>query len=293
MNVAAVVVTYNRYELLKECIDAIRAQSRPVDRIIVINNGSTDETACWLDEQSDILAVHQENVGGAGGFYEGIKRVYLSGSDWIWAMDDDTIPAGDALEKLIMASELDSRFGVLCSHVKWTDGRPNQMNVPVFGESKLGEHPTLYADSGVLLLKHCSFVSMFISKEAVKRCGYPIKEFFIWADDVEYSSRIGEKFLVGFVSDSIVEHKTLSNDIHMIRDVDPARASRFYYFARNWIYLRKRTMGWKRWISVFHFIAWMFREAILRNKNRFTFLRHILRGTISGIFFSPAVEIPN
>ena len=53
--VIAVVVTYNRQALLSECITALRKQSRPLDAILVINNGSTDGTEDWLRQQPDII----------------------------------------------------------------------------------------------------------------------------------------------------------------------------------------------------------------------------------------------
>ncbi|MBK8785130.1 MAG: glycosyltransferase [Chitinophagaceae bacterium] len=52
--VVAVVVTYNRLALLSECITALRNQSRPLDGILVINNGSTDGTEEWLNAQPDV-----------------------------------------------------------------------------------------------------------------------------------------------------------------------------------------------------------------------------------------------
>lgn len=88
MNVVAVVVTYNRRELLKRNLSCLRA-NRPVQSIVVVNNGSTDGTTEWLKEQKDLIVIHQENVGGSGGFYRGIQHACQLKADWIWCMDDD------------------------------------------------------------------------------------------------------------------------------------------------------------------------------------------------------------
>ena len=48
--VIAVVVTYNRQQLLSECIDALRNQTRKLDKILVVNNCSTDNTERWLQQ---------------------------------------------------------------------------------------------------------------------------------------------------------------------------------------------------------------------------------------------------
>ena len=99
MRIAAIVVTFNRFELLKKTLERLRAITR-VDKIIVINNGSTDGTTEWLRLQTDLHVVHQENVGGSGGFYTGIRLAHEEGFDWLWCMDDDVFPEDECLEKL-------------------------------------------------------------------------------------------------------------------------------------------------------------------------------------------------
>lgn len=62
--IGIVVVTYNRLSLLKEVIDSLRKQTYESRDIIVVNNGSTDDTPNWLKEQNDIKTITQGNVGG-------------------------------------------------------------------------------------------------------------------------------------------------------------------------------------------------------------------------------------
>ena len=96
MKINCVVVTYNRLDLLKECLKALEEQTFRIHKIFIINNHSTDQTATYLENLKenpnyDITNL-PENIGGAGGFSEGIKRAAMDGCDWIWVMDDDTIP---------------------------------------------------------------------------------------------------------------------------------------------------------------------------------------------------------
>ena len=100
MKITAVVVTFNRLELLKQGIECLRKQQK-LTGIIVVNNGSTDGTREWLNAQPGLLVVHQDNVGGSGGFYTGIERAYSEGADWIWCMDDDVFPRPDCLDRLL------------------------------------------------------------------------------------------------------------------------------------------------------------------------------------------------
>lgn len=266
-SVCAVVVTYNRKNLLIECLEALRKQTRPVQGIYLIDNASTDETPELLLEKGyiselppqnlrepwekesgisnftdgNIINLHyvrmHENTGGAGGFYEGVKRGYEKGYDWLWLMDDDTVPEDNAVNSLLeKANELkDVSVGFLNSKVLWTDGTPHVMNIPTLKPLINGTPFNLYEDEEVLLVETASFVSLLVNRDIVKKVGLPIKEFFIWADDVEYTLRISRSGLLGlYVKDSIVIHKTKNNySASNIYDW------RFYYHVRNHLWISK------------------------------------------------------
>ena len=103
--VAAVVVTYNRLELLKKVIDGLRNQTYKLDKIIVVNNASTDGTSQWLSSQGDLEFINQDNLGSSGGQYSGSVFAYQNGYDWIWQMDDDVVADKYCLENLFKFAE--------------------------------------------------------------------------------------------------------------------------------------------------------------------------------------------
>lgn len=239
MKIAAVVVTYNRLALLQECINALRGQTYPINQIIVVNNSSNDGTLEWLNHQSDIFVITQENSGSAGGQYTGIKKAYEDGYDWIWCMDDDTIPSNDALLKLIskiepIEKQFDFEIGFLCSKVLWNDYNPHLMNIPVIRPmvSKLPFNSINASET--FLCESASFVSIIFNRKAISQLGFPNKEYVIWGDDVEYTSRMTfNKYLGIYVNDSIVLHKTQKNvnaDIILDNDVNYVK---FYHGIRN------------------------------------------------------------
>jgi rhamnopyranosyl-N-acetylglucosaminyl-diphospho-decaprenol beta-1,3/1,4-galactofuranosyltransferase len=266
--VCAVVVTYNRKNLILECLEAIRKQTRPVDGIYIIDNASDDGTPELLKENGYIpelppfnllepyeiehkisnlvdgnpikvfyVRMHK-NTGGAGGFYEGVKRGYEKGYDWLWLMDDDTIPTETALENLINKTiTLDvNKIGFLCSKVLWTDGNPHLMNIPAVKPLVNGIPFNIYEEKDILLVESASFVSLLVRRDVIKTVGLPIKEFFIWGDDVEYTLRITKNGFLGFyVKDSITIHKTKTNYF-------PANVYdwRYYYNIRNWLIIWKK-----------------------------------------------------
>lgn len=194
---AAVVVTYNRKELLGRCLNAIFAQARPVDRAIVVDNCSTDGTPKFLEaggylKRTDLDYVRlPENSGGAGGFYEGMKRAYEQGYDWLWTMDDDGRPQPDTLAELLRCPSHILFRG--CLVISDDDPAGEEL---AFGfaassgtASKVGELQALAGETGVAEGHASPFNGVLISREVVRRVGLPKKELFIWGDEVEYFLR--------------------------------------------------------------------------------------------------------
>jgi GT2 family glycosyltransferase len=240
--IAAVIVTYNRLDLLKEALAAVRGQSRKPNATYVIDNGSTDGTTEWLDSQPDLRVVHQANLGGAGGFHTGIRVAFEAGFDWFWLMDDDTIADRDALERMIDTPAFSREdTGFLSSKVFWIDGSLHPMNRQI-EDTRLPAEEQLQSFGAVRVLS-ASFVSMLLPRRAAARFGLPLKEFFIWFDDTEYSKRICAKLPGYIVPQSRVVHKTKHNlraDEMMWRDSGNPKA---LYGWRNYSYLRKLHAG--------------------------------------------------
>ena len=117
--IAAIVVTYNRLNMLKENIDSLKKQTEQNFDILLIDNNSTDGTKKYIKELNDEKIIYintGKNIGGAGGFYTGVKEAIKRGYEYAWLMDDDTIPYEDALEELSnKAIFLKNNFSFLCS----------------------------------------------------------------------------------------------------------------------------------------------------------------------------------
>jgi GT2 family glycosyltransferase len=294
VKINCLIVTFNRLALLKECVAAVQAQTYPLNKIIVINNASTDGTKEYLDAlpPDRFLSVHHEkNTGGAGGFNAGLKESYRTGADWTWCMDDDTVPSPDALQKLMESSACGGKFGFLCSTVLFTDGAPHMMNnfTPDDAHDYKYNH---FLKNNVLLLRQASFVSCLIRHDAVQKCGFPISDFFIWSDDVEYTKRITKSgFLGGVVITSFVVHKTKTNYTSSLETADPGIFWRFYYDKRNLVYILKKDYGAFRFcIRYLSFLFKNCRECLARKDHRIRLLFIVIRAVIAGLFFAPRVE---
>jgi rhamnopyranosyl-N-acetylglucosaminyl-diphospho-decaprenol beta-1,3/1,4-galactofuranosyltransferase len=239
VEVCAVVVTRNRRALLAECLAALRAQTRALDRILVVDNASSDGTADMLRErypEAEVLALHT-NQGGAGGFFEGLRAAHAAGFHWIWLMDDDTIPTAACLQALLDAAERvpGPAPALMSSKAVWTDGRLHPMNYHGF-ERERTEAVIQASELGLMPLRTATFVSLLVNRRAIDLYGLPLKRYFLWSDDIEYTARILRRAPGYLVPTSVAVHKTQRPHTAV-----SAAGDRFYFHVRNTLYMLRGT----------------------------------------------------
>ncbi|KFI40533.1 glycosyltransferase, group 2 family protein [Bifidobacterium actinocoloniiforme DSM 22766] len=245
-NVAAVVVTFNRLEKLKKVLASLEAQTMLPSHLVIVDNASTDGTATYLQEYADNFKIADqvnlqivtlpENVGGAGGFSAGMEKGYQIGADYVWIFDDDGYPAPDALEKLVDGYEravdvFSPDIPFACSLVKFIDGHISEMNNPV----PTWDWGRLRAEGlkDVVLINRASFVSVLIPRWVMEAYGLPYKEYFIWFDDAEYTTRITKNCPGIQVLDSVVVHDMGDNKGVNFSMINQKNAWKFAYGTRN------------------------------------------------------------
>lgn len=301
MRTFCVVVTYNRINLLRENIAALNAQTTLPDKIIIVNNHSTDSTAQYLDTLIDndryVIINLPENIGGSGGFCVGIEKALQLGCDNVWIMDDDTIPQPTALQQLTEAITLDSKIGFVCSKVVWTDGSDSIMNMPSFFHKD--NTPIEAVDSKPYLkrIQSCSFVSVLIKSEVFYKVGLPYAEFFIWHDDAEFTLRTTQAGYLGLYNElSIALHKTKTNYSFRIEGAPVEAAPRFYYQARNSIFSRRPHKS--NYISYLfsalnHYRIYLHKINQRPDKSHNKeFKRAVRKGFIDALTFNPKIKFP-
>ncbi|WP_227992883.1 glycosyltransferase family 2 protein [Pseudactinotalea sp. HY160] len=289
MSTVAVVVTYNRAELLAACLDGLAAQTRPLEAIVVIDNASTDGSGDVARAHPIGADVHtlQTNLGGAGGFSAGLAwALEHHDPDWIWLMDDDTIPRPGAHGALIDAADAHPRdLAVLSSTAVWTDGRIHPMNR---SRVRMGSNAVERGDAAAVdshPIRTASFVAILLSADHCRRAGLPYADYFIWGDDTEYSGRLLRQGRGIQVHDSIVEHRTVA---FASWQTDPG--PRFYYDVRNklWVYLASGSFRWWERLVYLGSAAAGWAGTIRRSGDRRTLLGHAWRGLRHGLLRRPA-----
>lgn len=219
-SICAVVVTFNRKNLLLQCLDALTKQTRPLQSILIIDNCSTDGTpktlfdaghiGCLPPDVLDSPWVHdvdQEknspsgetisisyvrmniNSGGAGGFHEGMKRGHQAGHNWLWLMDDDGFPDCDCLASLLKDSQL-HELQVLNPLVINKDDRSLLSFQVRRQNTTVSESQALADPDGMIRNMAAAFNGTLLSSDAIETNGYVKKEMFIWGDENEYLLRL-------------------------------------------------------------------------------------------------------
>ncbi len=244
--IAAVVVTYNRITYLKECLNSLRNQTFRPDKIIVINNNSTDGTTQWLDNQPDLMVIHQQNLGGAGGFYSGLKTAYELGFGYIWVMDDDVEPALNCLEILVNSfKDFGNDYDVLLpdryydkeKQFRWRYGNQFNFTNPFRGLG-IGKGISASDDLNkkILPIVAFSFEGPIFKRVVIESIGDVEKNFFINHDDTDYSIRtINAGYRVGVVTDALLYRKIFPDNSKGLK-VD----FKLYYSIRNRIILDRK-----------------------------------------------------
>lgn len=288
---AAVIVTYNRKDLLKRNIECLLKQTRKdIFDILIFDNKSTDGThealQSYIDNNQIIYFNTGANLGGAGGFNYGIKKATQLGYKYLWIMDDDTLPRPEALAELLKAdSKYNGKYGFLSSKVLWKDGTICTMN-----RQKISKWRRVKNFDKEQRIQYASFVSLFLRTSIVKEMGLPYKEFFIWADDWEYTRRISKQHPSYLVPKSVVDHWCNSNVGADIITASADRIARFKYMFRNDVVLYRldgfegRFYLWLR--TVFYTVKILTKGGDNKNEK----LRIMREALKEGKIFKPDIE---
>jgi len=203
--ISAVVVTYNRIDLLRELLERLDTIAE-LDEILVIDNASTDGTGAWLagleggETGSPGEGPHRAvpvlgrtlatNRGGAGGFHDGLAWAMERGAELAWLMDDDGLPDRDCLPRLLAETDLDFWGPVVVDRAA-----PERLVFPIRlpGGTKvvhdLADVRAAASGTGRLEGIVIPFNGVLVTRELVNRIGLPREEYFIWGDDHEYRLR--------------------------------------------------------------------------------------------------------
>jgi len=284
MKIIVAVVTYNRSKLLSRCIDKILTQSRMPDEIIVINNGSTDDTEEMLSAKG-IKCITQENIGSAGGWHKAISISLEENFDAIWLMDDDGFPHKDALLHL----EKGMQPNIACAaSLVLRENQPDRFvfDMPKLNQSKLPiifSLPRKYSTINELEAHSrdgiYEFAQLFngalITTEAIRKIGNINTEYYIYGDEVDFFYRIRQ---AGDVI-SVLAAKHFHPDVN----IRPYNKMKIYYYIKNTLILYRKYFPWPSFYQLAGIGLILFRIA---KKNGLKTLISLILGSLAPLFYT-------
>jgi rhamnosyltransferase len=249
MRILAHIHTFNDADIIDRTIAALLAQTRPVDGIVVVDNGSSDATLAQASLKHATVLRHRENLGTSGAIVTGMNFALEQGFDWIWIFDADSVVRPDALEKLLALysgwpreQQQETAF-LACLPRNQRDDQPYHGGVLtprgidlVTPASEHGHYPC-----HVTIWSGCLF-----RLDAVRRIGVPDPNYVLDWGEFEYGARIMRAQLKGYIhQDAVLEHNIRGapslNPIDLKIGGTTARFYEFppircYYMCRNTLY---------------------------------------------------------
>lgn len=263
--VTVVLVTFNRLEKLKIALSCYEKQTYKIEKIIIVDNCSTDGTIDflkkWLDSKTNFdkeVVYLSENTGGAGGFGAGmdhalnlVNSMQLK-TDWILVSDDDAFPHDDAIEKMIAyyqkqevekQNEIVALSSAVVNHGQIHESHRSRIEKDFFRIRFVGVDKKYYNTDG-FEIDLFSYVGTMIKVSALKNVGTTLRDLFIYGDDNEHSLRLGKIGKLVCVPASVFVHDTLGVETRKI-------GWHNYYNRRNQLYILKEYFPLRYFINRF------------------------------------------
>jgi GT2 family glycosyltransferase len=252
--VAVVFATMNRAATAVACTKALAAQTRPPELVVVADNLSRDETVAALEGMMELpfdLVVHRmtENRGNAGGVQEAMDLAFARGADFVWILDDDSIPRTDAL-RAMLAVDLESS---VVRHAIQIDPKCGRLTWPMWVRDARGwslvEDVATFSETEWVETR-ASWTGAMISRQVRDAVGPVNGDLFIRGEDEEYPWRISEAgFSFAGITGALLDHPGAENIIHWSLFgknlfIEPSLADwKLYYKIRNMVWLKRRQAG--------------------------------------------------
>ena len=314
-NIYAVVVTYNRKNLLLECLNGLLSQTVPLNGLVLVDNATNDGTAEELHRRgliNEIPPVENEkifesrtiskrtrnvpiiylrlpeNEGGAGGFHEGIKRAHQEGPEWLWLMDDDVEPENNCLEGLLAFKDISK---CIHPHKYFENGLAHQWEgyiSHVTGRRIFQSDISFQKGFSFCTTNTGCFEGMLVHRDIVDAVGFPDKRFFLGSDDSTFGFLAHFHTPVLYTRDPRINKKKI-----YIKEKNPITDRSIYYGMRNRFlvlsYMNAKIPQYKVVRSFFIFVRFLeYSLNILQNRpdkmNGYKILFKALKDGLTGKF---------
>lgn len=251
--VAIIVLNWNGWRDTIECLESLKRLAYPSYDIIIVDNSSTDDSIqrieTWINTNKSkdlnvIILKNERNLGVAGGYNRGLRYALESGYEWVWLLDQDSLPDHQALYELLKTQRrFDLRTEILFS--ARMDKFAGIVYVPMRWQAKKWVKAFVSNPEKPIFINAQGFSGMLLKVSILQRLGFPRDDFFIDYDDYEFclrATKAGIRTL--YVPSAKILHsvgrlrvKRVFNRAILVTNHAPYR---YYYMTRNKLYTHWR-----------------------------------------------------
>lgn len=295
MRSGVVLINWNNAPDTLDCIASLKAGTVPPDKILVWDNGSTDDSCDRIKRAHPdvVLQRSPENIGFAEANNAGARLLLEQDVEAVWILNNDTVLEASCLEKLLEALQANPDAGAVTAKIMYADlrdviwyaggwVRPRTLEAVHYG---MDERDTGRYDDA----RPVDFVTgccMLIRAEILKKHGLFNKEFFIYCEDLDWSLRMASAGVITrYVPTATVFHKVSAT----VKKNDPSKGQltpmQHYLSARNQLYvIRTYARGFAKYSGVALCLLQRMRYAIQNLIcGRMIKVRAIVRGMRQGL----------
>jgi GT2 family glycosyltransferase len=209
VRVSIVMLTYNRLHVTKQAVASVRARTRQPYELIIVDNGSTDNTPAYLDqlEREGVRVLRNaDNRGVAAGWNQGLR---VATGDCLMVLNNDVVVAGDWLERMTRAAYAIPRAGLI--GCRFNSGGGAQVLVPNHEDmgdvTQFVRHYAELADRSWFELPRIVGVAMLWRRDVYERLGEFDEQFQpAGFEDDDYSMRALQAGYRNIVANDVFIH---------------------------------------------------------------------------------------
>lgn len=262
LKIAAIILNTNRKEDTLACLESLFNQERPIDRVFVLDNHSTDGSVQAISAQFPRVQILElaENKGYAGNNNVGIEAAMEDGADWLLILNEDVIVDPGATGELLSAAMSSPEVGFVGPMVYHFDepeiiqsagGMMTENWLAAHRGQNQSDRDQFASVESVDWVSGCAFL---VRREMIEEIGLIDERFFYYWEETEWCLRArAREWAVVFVPKAKVWHKGVQ------REYRPS-ASTTYYWTRNWLLLlAKHRAPIRAWLFA---SLWMIRNLL-------------------------------
>ena len=277
--VVIILVNYNGFTDTVDCLKSLKLVNYPNNEIIVVDNGSTvvpDPEDIRYIRENALLLESNSNLGFSGGNNIGIKEALNLAADYILLLNNDTVVEPDFLIELVKVAEKKKNVGIVGGKIKyysapdiiWFGGGSYDDNSGYVWHERYNQQDE--GNTGDVIEQ--SFITgclMLIPVGVIRKVGTLSEEFFLYAEDTEFSCRVRHAgYKLWFCENVVIYHKVSAS-------TGAGSYQSTYYSVRNTLFVAKRYCH--SMMQCYRTYGFLWAKKIIKGKMK-------LKPTIRGVF---------